>query len=272
MDITKRESTLFNRDRVNVGDVHLDRLSSDDIKQRLRDFVADGAPRQVVTVNLQFLGMAARNSEFRDVLNTADLAIADGAPVVWVSKILGAPIADRVTGHDIMDYAAQLSNQEGHKLFFLGAAPGIAEIAANHLRDKYPNINIVGSHGGMYNAEGYGRTDEDERSAVEAIRAANPDFLFVGLGAPKQDFWIRNHLHEVNVPVSVGVGGVFDVLAGNLGRAPEWVQGIGLEWVYRLAMEPRRLWKRYILQDIPTLTRVGFAASRQRLLANSAPQ
>jgi N-acetylglucosaminyldiphosphoundecaprenol N-acetyl-beta-D-mannosaminyltransferase len=133
------------------------------------------------------------------------------------------------------------------------------------LEEEHPGVRVVGSYDGRFTWDGRGVTEEDERGAVEAIRAARPDFLFVALGCPKQDYWIARHLHEVDVPVSIGVGGVFDVIAGRVERAPRWMQRSGLEWAHRLAQEPGRLWKRYLIEAAPTVCSLSVSALAKRV-------
>jgi N-acetylglucosaminyldiphosphoundecaprenol N-acetyl-beta-D-mannosaminyltransferase len=139
----------------------------------------------------------------------------------------------------------------------MGGSPGAAEGTAQQLRAAYPGARIAGTLQGEFNAQGFGVTQDVEDATVSAIWEARPDFLFVGLGCPKQEMWIQNHLDSVGVPVSVGVGSVFDVMSGKFKRAPALFQKVGMEWLYRMNQEPGRLWKRYLLGDMPTMVRLG---------------
>ena len=134
----------------------------------------------------------------------------------------------------------------------------------------HPGLTVAGTFQGTFTESGYARTVEEEREVVAEIRRARPDFLFVALGCPKQDFWISNHLHEIEVPVCISVGGVPDVLSGRLNRPPAWVQNAGLEWTFRLFQEPSRLWKRYLLGDIPNLVTLGAETLLNRLRRNAS--
>ena len=158
----------------------------------------------------------------------------DGAGVLWAAKVLDLPLRERVPGVDLTQAICEMAAREGYGVYFLGAAPGVAEKAAAVLRGRFPGLRVVGTH------DGYFPPEEEER-LVEEIRAARPDVLFVALGMPKQEQWIRKHQERLGVPVLMGVGGSFDVISGNLPRAPQWMQNFGLEWLYRVYLEPQRL-------------------------------
>jgi len=147
---------------------------------------------------------------------------------------------------------AQLAVKRGYSIFLLGAAPGVAYETAEVLQQRFPGLRIAGT----YSPPSAEMADHDDDVCVRMVRAAQPDLLFVAFGAPKQEHWIRAHQATLNVPVCMGVGGSFDMLAGNVRRAPVWIQRHGLEWLYRLAQEPRRLWKRYIVHDLPVFVRL----------------
>jgi N-acetylglucosaminyldiphosphoundecaprenol N-acetyl-beta-D-mannosaminyltransferase len=205
----------------------------------------------VVTVNVDFLRLARKDTGFQGIVNGADLVLADGMPLVWASRRRPTPLPCRVTGVDMMMACAQLAANRGYSIFLLGAEPGVAHKTAEVLRERFPNLRIVGT----YSPPGSEVADHDDKS-VHIVRAAKPDMLFVAFGAPKQEQWIRLHKAYLNVPVCMGVGGSFDMLAGNVRRAPLWLQRHGLEWLYRLVQEPRRLWKRYIVHDLPVFVRL----------------
>lgn len=170
----------------------------------------------------------------------------------------GEALAERVAGVELVNDSCALAAQSGQGVFLLGAADGVAEIAAARLKERHPGLRIVGTYSPPMGPLKRRETDR----IVRMIRAAKPGFLFVALGAPRQDEWIRQHLTELNVPVSMGVGCVFDLLAGVSHRAPAWMQAVGLEWAYRLVNEPRRLWRRYILNDLPVFGRLLLSGRR----------
>jgi N-acetylglucosaminyldiphosphoundecaprenol N-acetyl-beta-D-mannosaminyltransferase len=251
-------------ERVRLGPLNIDRVPLPHVPDLLAQYLHRGEPHHIVTANLQFLGVAARDPAFARVVNQSQLVVADGMPLLALSQLKGSPIPHRITGHDLLQISASLAAREGYSLAFLGAAPGVAQEAARRLREMHPGLGPIGLHQGYIAPNGLGVSPEDEDTLVDTLKRSRPHFLFVALGCPKQEFWISRHLHEVGIPICVGVGGTLDVLAGRLKRAPVWMQRTGLEWSYRLAQEPQRLWKRYLLGDLPTLSRVGAAALANR--------
>jgi N-acetylglucosaminyldiphosphoundecaprenol N-acetyl-beta-D-mannosaminyltransferase len=237
------------RQRVDLGGVLIDRVNSSSAVDRIRDFLRSGKTNQIVTVNLDFVAIARRDSGFRETLNRADLAVADGMPLVWVSRMGDDPLPQRLTGVELVDECCALAVETDTSVFLLGAAPGVADVAADRLRDRFPGLRIVGVY-----APPFGSLSEEENERIlQTINAARPEFLFVALGAPQQDQWIRQNKDRLDVPVCMGVGCVLDLLAGVVSRAPGWMQHAGMEWLFRLLQEPARLWRRYIVDDVPAL-------------------
>lgn len=195
--------------------------------------IRSGGSHHVVTINGAMLALAARDEAVRRLFNGASLAIPDGVGVVLTARILGRPGFERVPGIELAGQLCALSARERYRVYFLGAARGAADAAAEELRRRYPGLHIVGTHHGYF-------TKNDEPSLVRAIKDTAPHLLLVGLGAPRQEEWIANHLESLGAGVCIGVGGTFDVLSGRLRRAPQWVQRASLEWLYRFVQEPRR--------------------------------
>jgi len=241
------------RYRVNLLDMWIDKVDIGGAVARIDAFVRTGRPHQIVTVNVDFLRLGLENPAFKNLINTADLAVADGMPLLWGARLLGEPLSERVTGVELILECVTLAAAHGYKIFLLGAGPGVAAEVATVLRARCPAVCIVGAYApplkDAFSAE------EDERT-VRLIQETKPDILFVAFGAPKQDEWISAHMHRLNVPVCVGVGGAFDMLAGRVRRAPVWMQQHGLEWAYRVMQEPTRLWKRYFIDDMPVFLRL----------------
>jgi N-acetylglucosaminyldiphosphoundecaprenol N-acetyl-beta-D-mannosaminyltransferase len=248
------------RRRLDLAGVLIDQVDLPIAAERIRGFLRSGAAHQIVTVNLDFLSIAQRDPRFRETINQADLAVADGMPLVWVSRLRRQPLAQRITGVQLVHESCRLAAEEGHSVFLLGAAPGVADAAARALEARYPGLPVVGVYSPPFGPLG---VEEHER-IVQMIQDAAPSFLFVAFGAPRQDLWIRAHLERLNVPVAMGVGCVFDLLAGAVKRAPPWMQQAGLEWSYRLLQEPGRLWRRYICDDMPMLGRLVLASVRDQ--------
>ena len=233
--------------QIDLLNVRVDRVDFAAAMEHVRRAIQLRRPRQIVTVNVDFIKLAKADSAYRRLINTADLSVADGMPLLWAARLIGAPLPERITGTDLVLGCAQMAALEGHRLFLLGAAPGVAEQAATELQRRFPGLTVCGIY-----APPFGPWAEDEdRRIVERVQAARPDVLFVAFGAPRQDVWIREHMAELNVPVSIGIGGTLNFLAGKIRRAPQWMQDFGLEWLYRVVQEPGRLWKRYLLEDLP---------------------
>ncbi len=223
------------------------------VLKQVEGFIQSGTTHHLMTVNIRFMSIARADRDFASIVNDAHLIVADGMPLVWMSRLIGAAVPQRITGSDLIYAFSEYASRKGLSVFFLGGKPGLADEAARKLTAKYPDLKIAGIYHGYFKSE-------QEQEVIDYIRACQPHFLFVGLGSPKQDFWISRWKDRLNIPVCVGIGGTMEVLTGRLKRAPVWMQRAGLEWFYRLKQEPRRLWRRYILEDVPTtLVALGFA-------------
>ena len=256
------------RARIEIGKVLVDRVDLATAVGRIRGFLADGRAHQVTTVNLDFLRLAERNPLFMETINHAALAVADGMPLVWLSRLKGEPLAERVAGVELVEACCELAAEAGAGVFLLGGAEGIADAAGRAIERRFPGLRVVGSYSpplGDFSAQ-------QDRAMVQLIRDAAPAFLFVALGAPRQDLWISQHLDELNVSVAMGVGCVLDLHAGVRQRAPGWLRAAGMEWAFRLAQEPRRLWRRYVLNDMPMLARLLVSAASERKGGSAVPQ
>ncbi len=241
------------RARVNLLNMWVDRIDLDGAVSHIDAFVRMGRPRQVMTVNVDFLRLGLENPAFQRLINAADLAVPDGMPLLWAARLRGDPLPARVTGVDLVVACAALAAAKDYTIFLLGAGPGVAVAAAAALRARCPGVRIVGTYAPPVVSAF--DDDEDEKMA-RLIRETRPDMLFVAFGAPKQDEWIHAHLRRLDVPVCMGVGAAFDMLAGRVRRAPAWMQRAGLEWLYRVAQEPGRLWRRYLVDDLPVVVRL----------------
>lgn len=186
----------------------------------------------VVTPNPEIVAMARQTETYREILNGAGLVLPDGIGVVHAAKILGTPLKGRVPGIDFASALVERLARSGLRLFLLGAKPGVAELAAANLKDAHPGLIVCGTHDGYFREDG---------PVVEEIRAAAADVVFVCLGAPKQELWMVEHGPATGAHLMVGLGGSLDVFAGVVERAPEGFQRLGLEWLYRLAKEPKRI-------------------------------
>ena len=255
------------RERVDLGGVLIDRVDGDAAVDRIRGFLQSGKLNQIVTVNLDFVAISRRDADFRETLNAAELAVADGMPLVWASRLGDAPVPRRLTGVELVDECCRVAVETGTSVFLLGAAPGVADNAADKLRARFPGLRVAGVYAPPFGP----LTPEENERILQRIKAAQPDFLFVALGAPQQDVWIRNNRDRLDVPVCMGVGCVLDLLAGIVSRAPAWMQRTGLEWLFRLGQEPSRLWRRYILDDVPALFWLVLRVLKTTGASHSAP-
>lgn len=212
--------------------VRFDDLTQQEAAQQGRQLLEEDKFHYVVTPNPEFLLAAEKDPEFRRVLNAADLVLPDGIGVVYSAKILGTPLKERVPGIEFAEAMLSALNEMGGRLYLLGAKPGVAELAAANLKDAHPGLIVCGTHDGYFREDG---------PVVEEIRAAAADVVFVCLGAPKQELWMVEHGPATGAHLMVGLGGSLDVFAGVVERAPEGFQRLGLEWLYRLAKEPKRI-------------------------------
>lgn len=226
-------------ERISILGVAIDNVDLPAAIERMAGFLAAGGAHHVVTVNPEFVMEAQHNAAFRQVLQQADLATPDGFGLILAARWLGTPFRGRATGVDMVQHLAALAAERGYRLFLLGAAPGVADTAAAVLRERYPGITIAGCFAGS-------PSPRHEPFLHQLITAARPDMLLVAYGHPRQDIWIARNQPVLNVPLAMGVGGVFDYLAGVVPLAPRPVRALGLEWLYRLVRQPHR-WRRIVV-------------------------
>lgn len=226
---------------VSILGIHFDPLTTQEAVTQIEAMIVSGRPHQLVTANLDFAVQAVHDVELRRIFNEAHLVLCDGMPLVWASRLLGHPLPERVAGADVVPQLLRLAAEKGYRPFFLGGAPEVAAQAVANLKAQYPNLEVAGH----YSPPVQPLLEMDHEEITRRIRAARPDLLFVSLGCPKAEKWLAMHYRALGVPVSVGVGATIDFLAGRVKRAPGWMQRAGIEWIYRLWQEPRRLLKRY---------------------------
>lgn len=248
--------------RIEIAGVPVDMVDMKDALQRVRDAIGGAQLFQVSTINLDFLVRAQKDPEVRRIFRRTDLNLADGAPVVWLSRVLGAHLPGRVAGADLVPKLVGELAGTGARLFLLGGEGGVAAEAAANLARLYPKTVIAGT----YEPPRAAVRDLDNREILERIAASRADVLLVALGHPKQELWIDLHRNQLSVSVAIGVGCVLDLIAGRSTRAPQWMQALGLEWLYRLALEPRRLAGRY-LTDAAWLLPLTASVIRSRVVA-----
>lgn len=215
--------------------MRISRVSRDQAMEILMGFIESGEPHLVVTADASAHVIASGDREFLDIVNqTASLVTPDGTGILWASRRLGYPLEERVSGVDLAERLCAESARREFGVYFYGAAPGIAEEAAEAMRTRYPGARIVGT------ADGFQNSSEQQAALVRDIQEKQPAVLLVAMGMPKQEKWIVRHMEELRVPVCIGVGGSFDVFSGRVNRAPAWMQQRGLEWLYRLIQNPKK--------------------------------
>ncbi|MDD4765207.1 MAG: WecB/TagA/CpsF family glycosyltransferase, partial [Atribacterota bacterium] len=220
-----------------------DRINCNQAMERIDKFISEKNPSYVVTPDTLAVLRARKDKKYLSITKKASLVTPDGAGLLWATATLENPLIERITGIDLINRICQSSVEKGYRLFLLGAKEDIINKAVVNLEKKYPGINIVGFHHGYFKQEGYtdNQYKKSEKDIIREIKEKKPDFLLVGLGVPKQEIWISKYKDLLNVPVCIGIGGSFDVLSGKIPRAPLWMQNHGMEWIYRLIKEPKRI-------------------------------
>ena len=226
---------------ITILGVPFDGVTTAETLALIGDMIASRQPHYLATANVDFLVQALNDPELRRILFDAHLVLCDGTPILWASRWLGNPLPERVTGSDLVPQLLAEAERKGWRVFFFGGTEASVAQAAANVREKHPRLQLVGAYSPPFTS----LLEMDHAEVLRRIRAAQPDVLLVALGCPKQEKWIRMQYQAAGVPVSIGVGATIDFLAGIVSRAPVWMQRSGLEWVYRLGQEPRRLYRRY---------------------------
>ncbi|GIV03128.1 MAG: N-acetylmannosaminyltransferase [Fimbriimonadales bacterium] len=221
---------------IEILGVKIHAVSMKSAVQVIEEFVEEGVPRLVITADSSGIVLAQSDQHWKDVLNSADLVTPDSNGVVWAARRHGTPLRERVSGVDLLDILCSRAAKKGYRVFLLGAAPGIAEKAAERLQARHPGLNVVGTHHGFFGTE-------EEAAIVAQIRDLQVDLLFVAMGIPRQEMFIYDHKYEMAAKVAMGVGGSLDVWSGTVKRAPRLVRALKLEWLWRLILNPRK-WKK----------------------------
>jgi N-acetylglucosaminyldiphosphoundecaprenol N-acetyl-beta-D-mannosaminyltransferase len=247
-----------------IFDIAIDLGRPAELLRRITGWVGHGGPaRRVMYVNAHVLNQSQEIPELRTALEDADLVYCDGYGVRLAARALDVPIPHRMTGADWVWGLAALCESEGKSIYLLGSEPGIAAQAAQRLGRWYPRLGLAGAHHGYFEIG----SPHDDR-VVEDINARRPDIVLVGMGSPKQELWVERNADRVDADVLWTVGALFDYVSGRVPRAPAWLADNGLEWIFRLAIEPQRMWRRYLLGNPVFVSRV-MAQARQRTTAHA---
>ena len=236
--------------KVTLLNVKVNNVAKEDALTYMESLIENRRTSYAVFVNTDVIIKAEKNHRLREILNRADVSLTDGKPLIWISRWLGAPICEKVSGSDLIPELCALAAKRGWKIFILGGAEGVPEKAAENLKKKYSDICIAGTYSPHYRFEN--DTKELERIHKKIMEAA-PDILIVSFGCPKQEFFVYKYYKNCGAVLSVCGGATVDFLAGNIRRCPAWVREMGFEWFFRFLMEPKRLFKRYFIDDIKIL-------------------
>ena len=219
--------------KIDILGVGVNSLTMNEAIEQIETFFEQRKPTLIATANAEMLMRATHDKELKNILNSAELVVPDGAGTVWAAHYLGHDMPERVAGYDLAQELMRRAPEKNRRIYFFGSAPGVADKAKIKAEELYPGIQIVGTRNGFF-------TEADEPQIISNIKTAQPDLLLVALGVPKQEKWLAKYKDELNVPVSIGVGGTFDVMAGVMKRAPKWMQRAKLEWLFRAMLQPKR--------------------------------
>ena len=232
--------------RIKFMNTEVDNLTMDEALDRIDELIQEDRSAYVVTPNVDHLVQLERGGELTEVYKHADLILTDGKPLIWISKWYGTPIKEKISGSDLFPRLCALAADKGYKMYFLGAAEGVAARAAENLEKRFPGLQVVGAYSPPFGFE----KDEVEMEKIKRqIKEVAPQILIVGLGCPKQELFILHHKDELRIPLSLGLGASLDFEAGNIKRAPKWMADHGLEWLFRITQDPKRMAKRYLVDD-----------------------
>lgn len=229
--------------RIEMMGCQIDNLSMEETLHTIEKFIQSGQPHQHVVVNVDKLVKASRDVELRRIINACPLINVDGMPVVWASRLLGKPLKERVAGVDLFESLMKRSAEKGWRVYLLGAREEVVSGVKQVYMRKYPGLTVAGYRNGYWKPE-------EEAEVVAQIKAAQADLLFVAISSPMKEHFLGRYQAELKIPFAMGVGGTFDVVVGKVKRAPVWMQDAGLEWFYRFLQEPRRMFKRYFIDDM----------------------
>lgn len=233
--------------RIKFLNTEIDNLTMNEALDVIKSLIIQNKNSYVVTPNVDHIVQLEKDKELAMVYKNADLILTDGTPLIWMSKWMKTPIKEKISGSDLFPKLCELSAKQGYKMFFLGAAPGVAARAAQNLQLRFQNLQVIGTYSPPYKFE---QNSSELHKIEEMIKNLKPDILVVGLGCPKQEKFIFHNKERLGVPLSLGLGASFDFEAGRIKRAPKWMSNIGLEWLYRIMQDPKRLWKRYLVDDM----------------------
>ena len=236
-------------ERIQILGITIDPLTMKETVDAVEQYVLKKHPLHLMGVNADKINQCHEDEKIKKIVNESGIINADGASVVLASRFLGSPVPERVAGIDLMQNLLELSNKKGYSVYFFGAKEEILQDMLKAFKQRYPDLDVVGYRNGYF-------SPEDEEKIQEDIKDKKPDFVFVGITSPKKEYIIQSFMDNGINAVFMGVGGSFDVLSGHIKRAPLWMQKLNLEWLFRVANEPKRLFKRYFVGNVTFVKRV----------------
>lgn len=232
--------------RMKFMNSYVDNVTKEEAISHIEKCIQERKIGHVMTPNVDQIIRVERDEYFKKICDNAELLLVDGTPLMWISKLYGRPIKEKICGSDLVPELCDVAALKGYSVFLLGAAEGVAAKAAKNLKQKCPGLKVAGVYSPPFGFE----KDEKELEKINKILyESKADMLFVGMGVPKQDIFIYENMHKYQIPMSFSIGATIDFEAGVQKRAPKWINQIGMEWLYRLVCNPRRMFKRYIVDD-----------------------
>lgn len=234
-------------DIVDFLGIKINNMTANQILDQIDLYIAKREPCQIVGVNVDQAIRVIEDDYSRKIFDNAKIVFTDGKPIMWMSKWLKRPIVEKVSGPDLMLLLCERAAKMHYKIFILGCAEGVALNAAKELEKMYPGLQCVGTYSPPF---GFEKDEKEMNKIISMLKESNADQLFVGMGSPKQDIFIYENMDKYQIPVSYSMGAAIDFIAGNVKRAPKWMSDVGLEWFHRMLQNPKRLVKRYLVDDL----------------------
>lgn len=236
--------------RVKFMNTYIDNVSKEEAIAHIEECIKERKISQIITPNVDQIVRIEKDAYFKEICDNAELLLVDGTPLMWIAKLYKKPFKEKICGSDLMPELCELAAQKGYKVFILGAAPGVADIAAQKLIEKNPELQVVGTYSPPI---GFDKDEEELNKINNLLFDSRADMLFVGMGVPKQDIFVYQNKDKYQIPTSYSIGGTIDFIAGTQKRAPKWINKIGMEWLYRFFSNPKRMFKRYFVDDMKIL-------------------
>lgn len=233
--------------RTEFMNTYIDNVTKIEAIEHIEKCINERKISQIITPNVDQIVRMEKDKYFKKICNSCELLLVDGTPLMWIAKAYKKPFKEKICGSDLMPELCELAAKKGYKIFILGAAPGVAALAAEKLQEKNPGLIVAGTYSPPLGFE----NDKEELEYInQMLLESQADMLFVGMGVPKQDIFVYENMHKYKIPTSFSIGGTIDFIAGKQKRAPKWVNKIGMEWFYRFLCNPKRMFKRYFIDDI----------------------